>query len=45
MNKKTKLLSRDSLNCVSLAAVASSVEGPERSTDFTDNQRQWGHSG
>lgn len=33
------------MNCVSLAAVASSVEGPEGSRIFSDIHHQWGHSG
>lgn len=50
MIKAAIVVSRDcslflSVNCVSLAAVASSVEGPERSKLFTDNHHQWGHSG
>lgn len=34
-----------SVNCVSLAAVASSVEGPERTRLITDIHHEWGHPG
>lgn len=34
-----------SLNCASLAAVASSVGGPQRCRHFSDTHRQWGRSG